>query len=182
MIDCWNDTDCLAKLSKAVPYALTVLGVLVAIGGIVKNHIDSRLVELNQRTETQRKNTPPLIDVQLGNSSSTKETLLEIKTQNEIPFKARWSVLTTRNELVSGIMLKDFEVHPTKEKRRFLVKLPINADKVRGNYIELHFTFTSLYFAEMNDPPHLEGTIIKKYRYLNGLITPWGIKKQRMDT
>ena len=119
MIDCWNDTDCLAKLSKALPYALTVLGVLVAIGGFVKTRVDSRLAELNQRTEVERKNTPPALDVRLGNSSRTRETLLEIKAKNEIPFTARWSVLTTRNALVSGIMLKDFEAQPTKEQRQF---------------------------------------------------------------
>ena len=172
MIDCWNDTDCLAKLSKALPYALTVLGVLVAIGGFVKTRVDSRLAELNQRTEVERKNTPPALDVRLGNSSRTRETLLEIKAKNEIPFTARWSVLTTRNALVSGIMLKDFEAHPTKEQRQFLVKLPINADKVRENYIELHFTFKSLYSAELNDPPNLKGTIVKKYAYFDGRVFP----------
>ena len=120
------------------------------------------------------KNTPPSISVRLGNSSSTGETLLEIQANNEIPFTARWSVLTTRNALVSGIMLEDFEAHPTKEKGRFLVKVPINSDKVRENYIELHFSFTSLYFAELNEPPNLKGKIVKGNQgtllnYWNGL-------------
>lgn len=173
MIDCWNDTDCLAKLAKSVPYAFIALGFIVAMGGqFIKSRIDSRVAVLNQSNEAQRKNTPPSISVRLGNSSSTGETLLEIQANNEIPFTARWSVLTTRNALVSGIMLEDFEAHPTKEKGRFLVKVPINSDKVRENYIELHFSFTSLYFAELNEPPNLKGKIVKKYRYFNGLISP----------
>ena len=175
MIDYWNDTDFLSKLAKVVPYAFIALGFLFAMGGqFVKTWIDSRVAVLNQRTEAQRKNTPPLIDVQLGNSSRTGKTLLEIQAKNEIPFTARWSVLTTRSGLVSGIMLDDFEAHPTKEKSRFVVKVSINADKVRENYIELHFTFTSLYSAELNEPPNLKGTIVKKYRYFNGRIFPMG--------
>ena len=174
MIDCWNDTDCLAKLAKSAPYAFIALGFLVALGGqFVKTRIDSRVAVLNHRTETRRKNTPPLIDVRLGNSSRTGETLLEIKAKNEIPFTARWSVVTTRNEVVSGIMLEDFEAHPAKEKSRLLVKVSINADKVRENYIELRFSFTSLYSAELNNPPNLKGEIDKKYRYFSGRISPW---------
>ena len=175
VIDCWNDTDCLAKLAKAVPYTFIALGFLFAMSGqFVKTLIDSRVAALNKNAEAQRKNTPPLIDVRLGNSSSTGETLLEIQAKNEISFTARWSVLTTRNGLVSGILLEDFEAHPTKEKSRFLVKVPIQGERVRENYIELHFTFTSLYSAELNDPPNLKGEIVKKYRYFNGRISPRG--------
>ena len=88
MIDYWNDTDFLAKLAKAVPYVFIALGFLVAMSGqFVRTRIDSRVAELNESAEAQRKNTPPLIDVRLGNSSSnTGESLLEIQAQNEIPF------------------------------------------------------------------------------------------------
>ena len=173
VIDYWNDTDCLAKLAKAVPYAFIALGFLVAMSGqFVRTRIDSRVAELNKSAEAQRKNTPPLIDVRLGNSSSTGEILLEIQAKNEIPFTARWSVLTTRNEFVSGILIEDFEAHPTKKRSLFLVKVPIQGEKVRENYIELHFTFTSRYSTELNNPPNLKGEIVKKYRYFNGRISP----------
>ena len=173
VIDYWSDTDSLAKLAKVVPYAFIALGFLVAMSGqFVRTRIDSRVAELNKSAEAQRKNTPPLIDVRLGNSSSsTGEILLEIKAENEIPFTARWSVLTTRNELVSGILLEDFEAHPTKERNRFVAKVPIQGEKVQENYIELHFTFTSRYSAELNNPPNLKGEIVKKYRYSNGRIS-----------
>ena len=174
ILDCWNDTDCLAKLAKALPYASIVLGFLVALSGqFVKTWIDSRVAVLSQKAEARRKNTPPLIDVRLGNSSGTGETLLEIVAKNEIPFTARWLVVTTRNELVSGFMTEGFEVHPTKDKNRFLVKVSINADKIRGNYIELRFSFASQYFAELNNPPSLKGEIVQKYRYSNGRISSW---------
>ena len=61
----------------------------------MKTRIDSSVAALNKSAEAQRKNTPPLIDVRLGNSSGTGETLLEIQAKNEISFTARWSVLTT---------------------------------------------------------------------------------------
>ncbi len=69
-------------------------------------------------------------------------------------------------------MIQDLELHPTKEKKRFVNKAPINRDRVRGNFIELRFTFTSLYSAELNDPPNLKGEIVKKYQYVNGRIFP----------
>ncbi len=69
VIDCWNDTECLAKLSKVAPYLFILLGFLVAAGGqFAKARIDSRAEDLNKRAEAQRKATSPVVDVRLGNS------------------------------------------------------------------------------------------------------------------
>ena len=117
MIDCWNDAGCLAKLAKFAPYICIVLGFLVAgFGQFVKTKIDSRVADLRESEESARKNTPPLMDVTLGNSSSTGKTLLEIDARNEIPFKASWIVVTKRNKVVSGLLIEKPEIYPTEEK------------------------------------------------------------------
>ena len=61
VIDYWNDTDCLAKLAKAVPYAFIALGFLVAMSGqFVRTRIDSRVAELNKSAEAQPKEHAPI--------------------------------------------------------------------------------------------------------------------------
>ena len=55
---------------------------------------------------------------------------------------------------------------------RFLYPVSINSDKVIDNYVELRFTFVSLYSAELNDPAHLKGEIVQKYRYVDGSLFP----------
>ena len=173
MTDYWNDVDFLVKLAKVTPYSSILLGFIVAAGGqFVKARIDSKITELDKIKVAERKKTPPSMDIRLGNSSSTRKPLLELVAKNEIPFTARWLVVTEGDSVVSGIMIEDLEIHPTKEKRRFLIRVPINDEKVRGNYIELRFKFNSLYAAELNDPTYLKGEIVKKYRFLDGFISP----------
>ena len=64
----------------------------------------------------------------------------------------------------------------TRRKKRvgFWLRCQSREKRFGKNYIELHFTFTSLYSAELNDPPNLKGKIVKKYRYFNGRISPRG--------
>ena len=45
--------------------------------------------------------------------------------------------------------------------------------RVVNQYIELRFRYESIYSGELNDPPHLRGKIIKKYRFVDGQILPW---------
>lgn len=99
--------------------------------------------------------------------------MLEIDAQNKIPFKADWLVATKRNVVVSGILMAKQEIFPTEQKRRFLFKVSINDDKILDNYVELRFSFESLYSAELNNPAHLRGKIVKKYRYIDGIIFAW---------
>lgn len=174
MIDCWNDTGCLAKLARYTPYIFIALGFLVAgFGQFVKTKIDSRIAGLRKGEEVARKNTPPLMDVTLNRSSRTGKTLLKIAVKNEIPFKASWIVVTKRNQVVSGLLIEKPEIYPTEEKRRFLYEVSINDKKVLDDYIELRFSFESSFFAELNRPAHLRGEIVKKYRYVSGVISAW---------
>ena len=111
MVDCWNNADCLAKLTKYVPYLFIFLGFLVAVfGQFVKTKIDNRVAGLRESKEAERKSTSPAMDVLLGRSSSTGEILLEIDAQNGIPFKADWLVATKRNVVVSGILMTKQEI------------------------------------------------------------------------
>ena len=169
MID-WNNAESLTPLTKVVPYLFISVGFVVSLAGLfVKTKIDSRILELQENAEKERRNTPPLMDVRLGNSSR-EQVLLEVVARNEIPFKARWLVVTKRNQVVSGILLEEPEIRPAEAKMRFLFDTSINADKVVDDYVELRFSFVSLYAAELNNPPHLKGEVVKRYLYAGGSI------------
>ena len=170
----WNDPEYLAKLSRFVPYIFIGLGFIVAVfGQFAKSKIESRIVDLRNAEQIAIKHTRPLVDVSLGKSDRTGKILLVIIAGNQIPFKTSWHVVTENNMVVSGILLEKPEVFPTEEKKRFLQEVIINDDKVVNNYIELRFSFESIYYAELNNPEHLKGNLVKKYRYVEGYIFPW---------
>ena len=170
----WNDTESLTKLARWVPYLSIALGFIIAWGGqYAKTRIDARVMFLREREEVTRKNTPPSMDVKLGLSENTGKLMLEISANNEIPFRASWLVATNRDQLVSGILIEKPEIFPTEERRRFIYPVTINDDKVVDNYMELRFSFESLYSAELNHPKSLGGEIRKMYRYVGGQIFPW---------
>ena len=171
----WNDADSLTKLAGWVPYLFIALGFIIAWGGqYAKTRIDARAAFLREGEEITRKNTPPSMDVKLGIGESTGKPMLEISANNEIPFKASWLVTTKRDQVVSGILIEKPELFPTEGRSRFLYPVTINDDKVVDSYIEMRFSFESLYSAEFNHPASLRGEITKMYRYVGGKIFPWG--------
>ena len=160
------------RLSRWVPYLFIFLGCVVAgLGQYAKTKIDSKIVFLRESAETIRKNTPPSMNVRLGRGDESGKILLEIRTKNEIPFKASWLVVTKDNKVVSPILTEMPEFFPTEENRRFLTQVTINDEKVVDNYIELRFRFESLYSAELNHPENLKGKITRKYGYANGVLS-----------
>ena len=170
----WNDVDSLTKVARWVPYLAIALGFIIAWGGqYAKTRIDARVAFLREGEEITRKNTPPSMDVGLGREKSTRELMLEISTDNEIPFKASWLLVTKRNQVVSGIPLEKPEFFPTEGRRRFLYLVTIQDAKIVDSYVELRFSFESLYSAELNHPASLRGELTKRYRYVGGKISPW---------
>ena len=110
------------------------------------------------------------MDVRLGHKDGTKRILLEVYAKNEIPFRASWIVVTKRDQVVSGILIEKPEFFPTEGKRRFLYPVVINENKVLDSYIELRFSFESLYSAELNHPASLKGEMTRKYGYAGGSL------------
>ena len=169
----WSDVDFLSKISRFLPYATLILGFTIAFSGqFLKGIVDIRIAKVREEIEFQRKNTSPLVEVRLGHLSSTGEIVLEVDVKNEIPFEASWLVTTTNNIVVSPIMTEKAKIIPQKEKR-FLYRVTINREKVTDNYIELRFSFKSMYAEELGNPSHLSGDHVRRYGFVDGRIVPF---------
>ena len=96
-----------------------------------------------------------------------------LEFSNDIPVEANWHVKTRNDRLVSGWQTEKAEVVPTENRRRFVYRLPINADQVVDDYLELVFRYASVYSTELNDPPDLRGEVVKQYRYTRGRLYHW---------
>lgn len=170
----WNDVEALGKLARILPYILIFLGFLVAASGqFFKSIVDVRIRELKSDALVAHKNAKPLIKAFLAHSARSGKKLVVMDTENEIPFKANWLVVTEKNQVVSPIMTGQEEIFPTKDKRRFSAEITINEERVINEYLELRFRYESFYSRELNDPPHLRGEIVEKYRLADGLILRW---------
>ena len=170
----WNDIEALGKIARMLPYALILLGFLVAASGqFFKSIIDARIGGLEAAALITRKNTRPLIKPFLGHSgTNTGKKILVMDTENAIPFRANWLVVTEKDRIVSSIMTSKIEIFPTEDNKRFSAEITINNERVVNQYIELRFRYESIYSGELNDPPHLRGEIRKKYRFVDGQILP----------
>ena len=149
-MELWNNTTTLEKAATFTPYVFIVLGALVAASGIyLKGVIEKRIDTLVEATSQERKNTPPEMRVVLGTATSRGKdhpgrTLLEIRCENEIPFNARWLVVTREDRLVSPFMTAPMKIVP-EGTPIFKTPIQINAEKVVDDYIELRFTYDSIH-------------------------------------
>ena len=167
----WNDIEILSKVARALPYILILAGFLVAASGqFFKGIVESRISELQTTASHAHKNTKPLVKGFLAHSATSGKKLLVMDAENEIPFKASWFVVTHNDVVVSPIMLRQQEIHPTETKRRFSSTIVINSEKVVDNYIELRFSYESVYSDELNNPAHLRGGNREAYAYVNEQI------------
>ncbi len=170
----WNDIEALGKIARMLPYVLIFLGFIVAASGqFFKSIVDARISKLETAAQITHKNTRPLIKPFLGHSATSGKKLLVMDTENTIPFRASWLIVTEKDQVVSPIMIGQEEIFPTEDNKRFSAEITINSDKVINQYIELRFQYESIYSGELNDPPHLRGTIRKEYRFVDGRILPW---------
>ena len=170
----WNNATTLARVGIYVPYFALLVGTVVTATGIyIKVQFDNRVVELRERAATERKNTPPLISARMGLSSSSGELRLEVNCMNDIPFDTNWTVVTRDNQLVSGFPLEKVRVVPKEDRTRFMYRVSINEEKVVDDYIELSFRYESAYSSELNNPAHLSGEIVEKYKYVDGRLYEW---------
>ena len=170
----WSDIDALGKLARILPYVFILLGFVVAASGqFFKSIVEARIGELESTALTAHKNTKPIVNAFLGHSARTGKKLLVMDAENDIPFKASWYIATENDVLVSPIMMSQVEIFPTKDNRRFSKEITINSEKVTNEYIELRFSYESVYSSEMNHPPQLHGAVTEKYRFVKGQILRW---------
>jgi hypothetical protein len=119
--------------------------------------------EKQSRIEAEtRRRTPPQVSARLELGNEGKFNVV-ITSKNLIAFECQYFVLTKDNQLVDGIPIGWLKVFPNRKKRTFLASTPIQRDRVRDGYLELHFEYKSLAADELNLPGH-RGSIVRKYR------------------
>jgi hypothetical protein len=117
--------------------------------------------------------TPPKIKAYLATSERTGDLLVVMDTENLVPFRARWNIVTKKDRVVAGIMLEGHEIYPTDKQKRFTTKARISGAEVTDEYVELRFRYESIYSAELGNPPELRGEIVQRYRFKDNRVLPW---------
>lgn len=173
-VNVWDNIELLSRLSRWVPYFFIASGFLVAMSGEwVRAKVDSRVEVLKVEEANKRKRIPPSLDAYLAISLETGDLRVVIDAKNTTPFLASWRVVTKEDRIISGIMMSDVEIHPTEDRRRFSDKVDIQHDLVVDEFIELRLRYTSLYAAELGNPPELSGKIRRAFRFADGRVYDW---------
>lgn len=174
LMSLWEDPEFLSRVARWVPYFFIAAGFAVAISGQwVRTKVDSRVEVLRGQEANRQKQIPPSLDAHLGTSQKTGDLLVVIDAKNTTPFRARWLVVTREDRVVSGIMMSDVEIHPTEDRKRFTSKADVKPELVVDQYVELHLQYSSLYSAELGDPPELRGEIRRPFRFVGGKVQHW---------
>ena len=162
--------------------------VVVAITIFGQSEIRHELNRIQEKQEHEFKNTGPNVNIKLGNSTSNGATLLEVRANNMMPFRARWSVSATgqeknKNELLSGFMTGWEEFVPTEQTKRWLFPVRINRNKLHSGQLRLVFSYESKFYRELNRPEHLKGEIVQRYGYdEEGVKLPRMLPSDRTDS
>jgi hypothetical protein len=73
-------------------------------------------------------------------------TSIVIKCKNRIPFRADWRINTTKDELVSGLMLREEEFLPDAPRDELIYNVKLQEDRIREEYLEFRFRWRSAYY------------------------------------
>ncbi len=168
-----TDVETLQRLAKFVPYVFIALGFLVAISGqFARTKIDDRVKTLQKQANINRKLTPPELDADIAFAQDTLKHVIVIKSKNHIPFRADWMVTTTKNEVVSGVMLGEEEFLPDASRDKFVYDVKLQEDRIREDYLELRFRWRSAYYIEMGSLENLRGVLTKRYKLVDRVLHP----------
>jgi hypothetical protein len=154
----WNDLEAVEGISKVATWLSVTMAFLAGIAGLVRVLATSRVETLT----TERKKTPPLIDVKMRASSSPNQLVVLWESKNLIPFECQWTVVT-HDRRVGTIPIEWIKIYPTAEDKKFHSIEDIDRQKVIDGYIEIRFRYRSIYAAEMNIP-ELSGEIVQTYK------------------
>ena len=172
----WNDMEALGKIARMLPYALIFLGFLVA-------SVWTILQKYNRRTDWRiRGSRTDHAQEHKAPDQAIPRTFRHQPREKDISngHRERDSVQSTlgscHREGPTSIAIHDRSRGKYSQRRttkRFSAEITINNERVVNQYIELRFRYESIYSGELNDPPHLRGEIIKKYRFVDDQILPW---------
>ncbi len=110
--------------------------------------------------EERTRRTPPSLDAYLVPTGRGKVNI-EIKSENLIPFAYRYVLVTEKNVIVSGFPVSMARAYPEKGKSLMYIPADIQLNRVTNGYLELRFTFESVYADEFHLPAR---EIVRKYR------------------
>jgi hypothetical protein len=162
-----TDIETLQRLAKFVPYVFIVFGFLLAISGqFVRSRIDDRIKTLEKQADINRKLTPPEVDADIALAQDARKHVIVIKCKNRIPFRADWMINTTKDEVVSGVMLREEEFLPDASRDEFTYNVKLQEDRIREDFLELRFRWRSAYYIEMGSPENLRGVLTKRYKLI----------------
>ena len=71
------------------------------------------------------------MDADIALAQDTRKHVIVIKCKNRIPFRADWRINTTKNELVSGLMLREEEFLPDASRDEFIYNVKLQEDRIR---------------------------------------------------
>ena len=115
-----------------------------------------------KRDADARRRIPPLLDVEMRSADGHQVVVL-FKSLNLIPFEVSDTVVTSNDQIVSGISLDWTPVFPTNDRTVFSRKSAIQWERVRDSYLELRVRYRSR-APDSRDLPGHAGMIVKKYR------------------
>lgn len=116
--------------------------------------------ELARAAAEKVRRTPPTLDAYLAPAGRGK-VALEMKSENLIPFEYRYAIVTERDIIVTGIPMSMAKVYPKKDSPLSYLLLDLQLDRITNNYLEMRFTFESVYAEEFGLPAQ---TITRKYK------------------
>ena len=127
-------------------------------------------IEAEKHAAQLLRETPPDIEGWLERDP-TGRLYVNIHAKNLVPFRVRYWVQTKDKTGPGGLMLESMDLYPTVEKTRWRFKHEIVPNKVIDGYLELSLKWSSVYSAELGNPPSHQGLYVRKYHYTSGDLT-----------
>jgi hypothetical protein len=127
---------------------------------VVKKHQENEQEKENQLKILMQ--TTPEVNAYLRPTNEGKY-IVDISSENLVPFSAKWLIVTKNNKVISGVMMSNAKFHPTLNQNSWRYKININGNEVIDNFVELRFRFRSAFYAKMGKPDYLKGERIRKY-------------------
>lgn len=182
----WNDLGFVEKTSKRVTWFTVVLAFLSGLAGLaamiqtlskvttwlavifafLSGITGIMVVVANKRKEALEdafKRTPPHIEVAIETGKEDEKFYVIIKPRNKVPFECQWLIVTQNNQVISGVPLDWVKIFPNDKYPFFQHCENINLNSVLYNYIELRFSYRSIYAPELKNS-NLSGELIRRYK------------------
>jgi hypothetical protein len=156
IIGLFTPADQFSKTATIISVALAFLSGIVGLLAMLATKSKEKL-------EQELKITHPRMDVAIKTVEATGQLLVVIKPLNKVPFECKWLIVTRNNIVVSGLQLDWIRLIPNDATPFFQSPAEFALDKVVDNYVELRFSYRSIYADEL-PKENLAGRLVKSYK------------------